>query len=133
VLCADVIAGRSVHRYTAPLMTSRFVSLLLAVWLLMSGLSTPAQGAVTAERGPAVEALLADGFGADDSPTAPVTPETLGEREGLIDLPELFNLLHGPEDGGVAAAALPCPALASPATPFLEGLRRPPRGQTRLG
>ena len=114
-------------------MTSRFVSLLLAAWLLMSGLSTPAQGAVTAERGTAVEALLADGIGADDSPGAPVSPEALDEREGLIDLPELFDLLHGPDRGGIAAAGLSCPALASPATPFLEGLRRPPRGQARLG
>ena len=114
-------------------MTSRFVSLLLAFGLRMSGLSTPAQGAVTAERGPAVEALLGDALGADDSPAAPVLPEAPDEREGMIDLPELFDLLHGPDRRGVAAAGLPCPALASPATPYLEGLRRPPRSQTRLG
>lgn len=113
-------------------MHSRFVSLLLVVWLMMSGLSTPAQGAVTADHGPAVEALLGDSLGADHSPMTPVLPEAPDERDGMIDLPELFDLLNGPGRGGVAATGLPFPALASPAKPYLEGLRRPPRS-TRLG
>ena len=113
-------------------MHSRLVSLLLVVWLMMSGLSAPAQGAVTAEHGHAVEALLADDLDADHGPLAPVLPEAPDERDGMIDLPELFDLLNGPGRGGVSASGPSFTALASPAKPYLEGLRRPPRS-TRLG
>jgi hypothetical protein len=114
-------------------MSTRLISILGAVWLLLAGLPAAAQASTADERVAAVELLLAGDRSPDGEspPVAPAPPDAPGERDSLVDLPELFDVWRAPARPGAARTNLPFPRLAAPPAPYLEGLRRPPRSSLR--
>ena len=113
-------------------MSSRFFSLLLAVCLSCVGFTAAAKPAMAAPVASTEgSSLYAGEAGAwlaaeDDSPFPPSTPL---DRDGAVDQPELFDasrLATGPAD---TAPRPPGLGAIDPAGPYLQGLRRPPRGR----
>lgn len=127
---ARAVTPGGAHRYTASLMSTRLISILVAVWLLLAGLPAAAQAPAADERTATVESMwTGDTTPGESPPLAP--PDAPSERDSLVDPPELFDLLRAPARPGAVAANLPCPRLATPPAPYLEGLRRPPRSSPR--